>query len=202
VKKAKPTEKAQERISPTEALNLLRRKFSPMDAAAQLTSAVHNRSCRLWCDGKVVKPHIAVTLIVKLRRGKNRRWMADIASTAPIGWEKPSYRWEFEIEEVKALLPQPQPQQKTEPQWAADPLAPPPRRRGPLTTHDWHAIDGEIARRCIDPKTGRVKVPKSENKLAEEVLNWLAGQGIKPPAPSAMRDAVKNVCAALRRVQK
>ena len=40
--------------------------------------------------------------------------------------------------------------------------APPQRRRGPATTHDWHSIDGEIARRCIDPKTGRVKVPKKK----------------------------------------
>ena len=26
----------------------------------------------------------------------------------------------------------------------------------------------------IDPKTGRVQVPKSENKLADNVLDWLA----------------------------
>jgi hypothetical protein len=86
-------------------------------------------------------------------------------------------------------------------QQAVDPLAPPPRRRGRPTTHDWHSIDGEIARRCIDPKTKRVAVPENENKLAEAVLGWLSGQGIDPPAPSEMREAVKRVCAALRLAQ-
>jgi hypothetical protein len=83
-----------------------------------------------------------------------------------------------------------------------DPLRPPPRRRGPVMTHDWFSICGEIARRCIDPRTGRVTVPKSENKLAEDLLKWLSEQGIDPPAPSEMREAVKRVCAALRPVQK
>ena len=55
-----------------------------------------------------------------------------------------------------------------------DDVKPPERRRGPVLKHDWHAIDAEIARRCIDPKTGRVQVPKSENKLADNVLDWLA----------------------------
>jgi len=81
-----------------------------------------------------------------------------------------------------------------------DPLEPPPRRRGRLTTHDWHSIDGEIARRCINPKSRRLEVPKSENKLAEDMLSWLSEQGIDPPAPSEMREAVKRICASLRTV--
>jgi hypothetical protein len=80
VKKAKPAEKAQERISPTEALNPLRREFSAMEAAARLTSAVHNNSCRLWCDGNLIKPHIAVTLLVVPRLADDGRWTADIVS--------------------------------------------------------------------------------------------------------------------------
>ena len=87
-------------------------------------------------------------------------------------------------------------------QQAVDPLAPPSRRRGRVLTHDWFSICGEIAHRCIDPKTGRVAVPKSENKLAENMLKWLSEQGIDPPAPSEMREAVKRVCAPLRSAQK
>jgi hypothetical protein len=83
-----------------------------------------------------------------------------------------------------------------------DPLRPPPRRRGPTTTHDWHSIDGEIARRCIDPKSGRVKVPKNESALARDMLTWCQERGWEEPADSAMREAVRCVCAALRSVQK
>ena len=84
----------------------------------------------------------------------------------------------------------------------ADDMRPPQRRRGPPTTHDWHSIDGEIARRCIDPKSGRVQVPKSESKLADEVLDWLAENEQGQPSVSEMREAVKRVCAALRPAQK
>jgi hypothetical protein len=79
---------------------------------------------------------------------------------------------------------------------------PPPRRRGPVVTHDWFSICGEIASRCVDPATGRVRLPKSENKLAEAVLDWLADSGQNSPAVSEMREAVKRVCARLREAQR
>jgi hypothetical protein len=83
-----------------------------------------------------------------------------------------------------------------------DPLQPPPRRRGPPpNTQRWFSICAEIARRCIT-KTGRVQVPKSENKLADEVLDWLAENEQGQPSASEMREAVKRVCAALRTAQK
>jgi len=69
-------------------------------------------------------------------------------------------------------------------------------------THDWFGICAEIARRCIDPRSSRVKVPKRENKLAEEVCKWCEEQGWEQPAVSEMREAVKRVCAALRSTQK
>jgi len=84
----------------------------------------------------------------------------------------------------------------------ADPLQPPSRGRGRPKTHDWHSIDAEIARRCIDPKTGRVTVPKNESKLAADVLQWLTDQDIGQPAESEMREAARRVCAALRNAQK
>jgi hypothetical protein len=69
-------------------------------------------------------------------------------------------------------------------------------------THDWFSICAEIARHCIDPKTGRVEVPKRESKLAKDVLAWCQEQGWQEPAVSEMREAVKRICAALRTTQK
>jgi hypothetical protein len=86
---------------------------------------------------------------------------------------------------------------------ADNPLEPPPRRRGPPPdTQRWFSICAEIARRCIDAKTSRVQVPKSENKLADEVLDWLAENGQGQPATSEMREAVRRICASLRTMQK
>jgi hypothetical protein len=71
------------------------------------------------------------------------------------------------------------------------------RRSGPVLKHDWHAINGEIARRCHD-KSRRISVPENESKLAADVLQWCEDMGRPQPADSAMRDAVKAICAALR----
>jgi len=79
---------------------------------------------------------------------------------------------------------------------------PPLRRRGPATRHDWFLICGEIASRCIDPKTGGVQVPQKESALADEILQWLENQDLAQTAKSDMREAVKCICAALRNVQK
>jgi hypothetical protein len=84
----------------------------------------------------------------------------------------------------------------------SDDVRPPERRRGPVTTHDWHSIDGEIARRCIDPKTGHVEVPKKENALVAEMRKWCEEQGWAAPATSEMSEAVRRICAALRKAQK
>jgi hypothetical protein len=81
-------------------------------------------------------------------------------------------------------------------------MRPPPRRRGPVVTHDWFAICGEIARRCIDRRSGRVRVPNNESALAADVLAWCLDEHDKEPAESEMREAVKRVCAALRSLQK
>ena len=84
----------------------------------------------------------------------------------------------------------------------SDDTRPPERRRGPILKHEWHAIDGEIARRCINPKTRLLEIPKSERKLAADMLEWCQEKYEKEPAESEMRDAVKAICAALRAVYK
>ena len=84
----------------------------------------------------------------------------------------------------------------------SDETRPPERRRGPIPTHDWHVIDGEIARRCINPKTRLLEIPKSERRLAQHMLDWCQEKYGKEPAESEMREAVKAICAALREAYK
>ena len=81
----------------------------------------------------------------------------------------------------------------------SDDTRPPQRRRGPILKHQWHAIAGEIARRCINPKTRLLEIPKIERKLAADMLGWCQERYGQEPAESEMRDAVKEICAALRR---
>ena len=214
------------RCSPTEALDLLHPAFEPMEAAAELTRAVHDNRCRIFCNGVVIKPHIAPRLMVVAHEADGR-WTARIVGTFAMGGVSPTDVWEFEIDKVKALLPQPEPAKPwptvsgsvnwTPPAMlvpATPPLEPPsseidrilddlPRRpAGRLPEHEWRAIDGEVARRCIDPETGRVRIPKSERKLAGAMLDWCLDKYGKEPAESDMRAAVKTVCAALRPLQK
>ena len=103
------------RCSPTEAVNLLRRysaigrPISPMTLAKQLTDAVNNHDnevFRLWCDGVLVEPHIrAIARVVPMLDKKEGRWTADIESTGPgLGWAR-GLNWEFDVDEVVALLP-------------------------------------------------------------------------------------------------
>jgi hypothetical protein len=80
----------------------------------------------------------------------------------------------------------------------SDDTRPPERGRGRILKYDWLAIAGEIARRCIDPKTRLLKIPKSERRLAKAMLEWCQEKHQKEPAHSQMREAVKIVCAALR----
>src|SRR5262249_45417705 len=68
----------------------------------------------------------------------------------------------------------------------SDETKPPERRRGPILKHEWHAIDGEIARRCINPKTRLLEIPKSERKLAKDILDWCQKKYEKEPAESEM----------------
>ena len=156
-----------------------------------------------------------------------------MTSTVKIGGIGPSDQCEFDVDEVKALLPQPELEKRPWPtvsgsvSWSPPailaPATPPPeedpapelrpseidqileglprRPVGRPAKHDWQAINAEIARCCIDQKTGRVKVPKSERKLAQAILKWCQDNNKKEPAESEMRDAVRAVCTALRPLQ-
>jgi hypothetical protein len=83
----------------------------------------------------------------------------------------------------------------------APPSEEPPRPlRRWSAKYEWDAIYAEIARRCIDPKTRQVKVPKNEKKLAEDIqLRWCADTNRSAPGLTDLRDAVHAICAALRK---
>jgi hypothetical protein len=69
------------------------------------------------------------------------------------------------------------------------------------TKHPWFEICAEIARRCIDPKTQRVEVPTNEAELLEAILQWCSDTlEHGEPARSEVREAVKIICAALRKI--
>jgi len=93
------------RCSPTQAVNLLRREFSAMDADGRLTQAIHSGKCRLYCDDDAVAAHFCKRLMVVARLDPDGRWTATIVSAVREAWEKPSYQWEFDVDEVVALLP-------------------------------------------------------------------------------------------------
>ena len=95
------------RCSPTDALNLLIPALAPMAAAAELTRAVHDNRCGIIGNGTTIKSDIAPRLMVVAQPENDGRWTARIVGTFALGGVKPTDVWEFEIDEVKALLPQP-----------------------------------------------------------------------------------------------
>jgi hypothetical protein len=81
-----------------------------------------------------------------------------------------------------------------------DSMRPPSRPRGPPVTEDWFTICGEIARRCIE--SGRVRIPKNQTELVEDILQWCRNEHDREPAKSSVHEAVRRVCAALAKAQK
>jgi hypothetical protein len=152
-----------ERCSPTEALELLMRAgLSASDAAERLTDAIHNKDnpCRLHCDGVEVERHIAKTIKV-VASENDGRWTARVGSAVREAWErptdeevtgkeftgievygdlvfqevvKPPYRWEFEIDQVKALVATPPTKLDTKAPAAAESVTTVQRKR--LRTHE------------------------------------------------------------------
>jgi hypothetical protein len=190
------------------------------------------KRAKLWCNGKKVDPGFFRThLVVRARLKAKRRWTAEIEATRALEKPVGSYTWKVDSKQIEALpqpeLERPWPTVSGSVNWSPQILAPatpppepdptpeppsseidriledlPRRPVGRPRKHDWQAIHAEIARRCIDPKTGRVKVPKSDRKLARDMLNWCQDNNKKEPAESEMRDAVRAVCTALRPLQK
>jgi hypothetical protein len=112
------------RLSPTAALCLLMGDgLSAHDAADRLNTGMRTKKCRLWCDGNELPvAYIVAALLVVVRTEADGRLCADVVSSTREAWEKPaaSYVFEFEADEVKALLPPP-PEPQPEPPPAPEP---------------------------------------------------------------------------------
>jgi hypothetical protein len=139
---------------------------------------------RLWQNDAEVNPSFFATHLYVVANATPDGWTASMAMTRAV--EPWPCEWAVSAADVDKLL-------RSKPGL-------PRRRPGPVTTHDWHAIDGEIARRCINPKNRQVAVPKNENKPATDMLEWCSTTFDREPAESEMREAVKRICAALRPV--
>src|SRR5262249_44528682 len=124
----------------------------------------------------------------------------------PSDWEQPARRaqWRGHLFVRRVDLDKLYPSPATPTMTAAhqDDTRPPERRRGRILKHEWIAIAGEIARRCVHSKTGRVLVPKNERNLARQMLAWCQENYGEEPAESEMREAVKAICATLRTADK
>jgi hypothetical protein len=185
-KRKQNTLPATGKISVDQAFQQLQKKAEPWAACELFNAALRTRRVRLWQNDTEVPPSYFTAYLQVVINSTPDGWTASMAMNRAV--EPWPCEWSVSAADVEKLQLHPKSG------------GPPRRRTGPANTHDWHSIDGEIARRCIDPKTKRVRVPKNESKLAQEVLTWCQEKGWDEPADSAMREAVKRVCAALRQV--
>jgi hypothetical protein len=96
--------KARERISPTDALRILLPQLSAHHAAKRLTDAVHANECRLWRGDRLMRPEIAVLMLVIVARvDKDGRWQAVVEGRGNTYWRTEDFT--FDTDEVRALLP-------------------------------------------------------------------------------------------------
>jgi hypothetical protein len=115
--------------------------LSAHDTADRLNMGMRTKKCRLWCDGNELPvAYIVTSLRVVARTEAVGRWRADVVSSTREAWEKPaaSYVFEFEADEVKALLPPPPSDRGTDDQ--------PRRQPGPRAKKDWPKV---VARELI-----------------------------------------------------
>jgi hypothetical protein len=142
----KKAKEAPERIPPSEALRLLLPELSAREAALQLSN-----KCRLWCnDNLLPADYVANSLRVVARTDANRRWRADVVSSVREAWEDKVYNFEFDAEEVRALLRRAEAHAPS----AAEPPAPRRHKPGPKIKKNWKLrVAGECDR--IMRKEGR-----------------------------------------------
>jgi len=133
--------KARGRISPTEALTIMRTRMAAPRGAMRLTEAVHDwkRPCRLWRDGKLVSRAEVEHLAVQESADDAGQWHASIWDDR---WHGVPGEYEFDAEEVWRLL-------KAPASPSAKPPAPEstPRRRkpGPKITESWRLFAAHAA---------------------------------------------------------
>jgi hypothetical protein len=206
------------RVSLTAAFRwLLSEGYPPPRARRLLDEAVHDNTVRLYRDGEIVDSTELQDgeWRVRCEQAADTRWTCTMASNAPQRVQisefyehedgasmvrivpPPQSLWEVKTSEVEKLGKQTDNPQS--PDVGSNPQSLPDRRGRPRK-YDWHAIHAEIATRCIDPKTGRVRV--REAGLVGDILAWCQEKFGKEPPRSDLAEAVRQVCAARRTLQK
>jgi len=163
--------KKGERISPTDALRMLLPELSAHEAALQLTLAMHGNKCRLWCNGNLLPAgDVANSLRVVARIEADGSWRAEVVSSVREAWENRIYSFEFDAEEVRALLSR---AKAPEPP-SAEPAAPPQRRKpGPKIKENWKL---RVAVECY-----RVKQKEGRTPSAAELAQFCENEtGYQP----------------------
>jgi hypothetical protein len=173
--------KARGRISPTEALTIMRTRMAAPRGAMRLTEAVHDwkRPCRLWRDGKLVSRAEVEHLAVQESADDAGQWHASIGDDR---WHRVPGEYEFDAEEVWRLLKAPASQEQTEPQQPAKLHHTPP---GPSPTHDWpeHAAF----------EVGRIVERENKWPSAPRMCGWCMDKWRWEPDDSDMRELLRRL---------
>jgi hypothetical protein len=163
-----------------QRLHLAMREKNGNTTCERLNTAMREDQIGVLIDGTKVKASFfATNLRVSVEETSGGGWTAEMTAIRALERPVNEFEWTVPASDVSRF-------EKSKPQ-------PSRRRSGPVTTHDWIAISAEIAFRC------RKEVPKSERKLAEDVLQWCEDTNDKSPAESEVRAAVKQVCDRFRR---
>ena len=209
---AKP-ESACARCSPTKAVNILRPVSKDVVAAAdKLTQATH-AGLHVYVNGQKVHPgflpHIVIKGECQVIKGEcqpDGEWTARVTSTVAIGGIGPSDKCEFEVDQVKALLPQPElknpwPTISGGVNWTPPAMLAPPDTSVEAMQAAAEAAKAEAAAARTAADAARAKVEElqaatearaeavlEKPKLSEEEIRYLSGATLKPGAERNIRE--------------
>jgi hypothetical protein len=162
-----------------QRLHLALREKNGNVTCERFNTAVREDRIGLQVDGvKVNSNFFATHLRVSVEKTSGGGWTAKMTAIRALRRPVNEYEWAVSASDVDRF-------EKSKSESSR-------RRPGPVTTHDWIAISAEIAFRCCNG------LPKSERKLADDMLQWCEDIYDKSPAESEMRAAVKQVCDRFR----
>jgi hypothetical protein len=113
------------RISPVEALRIMMTRMAPPRGAQRLTEATHDWKCHIWRDGKLVpREEVGHLSVLESYYGESGELHPGVGDDR---WDAVQGKYEFDADEVRALLPRANPR-SSEPRADEEP---PPQRDSP-----------------------------------------------------------------------
>lgn len=102
-RKKAPRKKPRERISPTEALQIVMTRRAAPAAAKRMQEALHHHDIDIWRDGKRLSPAEVAHLSVLARADDDDPdcWHASIGDDR---WDAPTGKYEFSADQIWALV--------------------------------------------------------------------------------------------------